>query len=142
MAVSQGWTVTAYKGALTDLTAGNLTSATTMSALMLSGTYAFGYTHAFASITPNEITATGYARCTRSTTFTVEQQKEQWRFINPSPSFLFAAFTGSFRQILIYNATTNVPYLLVKYVTRYSVSSTSAFTLSSGGLPWLIVSAQ
>lgn len=141
MAISQGWTLTAYKGALTDLTAGNLTSATTMSALMLSGNYAFNYTHAFTSITPNEITATGYARCTRSTTFTIDQQKEQWRFINPSPSFNFASFTGSFRQILIYNATTNVPYLLAKYITRINLTA-SSYTLSSGGLPWLIVSAQ
>ncbi len=130
-------TGSAYTGALADLAAGALTSASEIDALLASSAYTFAAGHDLAAVAAHELSGGGYARQVAGSTFTVATAGLAVSFaaLDPAPAF-GPMTTTDWRYVVLINHATSAPYLCLDSGAANALAAAS-LTLSAGDLPYL-----
>lgn len=131
-----------YDSFLVDLATGQLSSGTTMNALILSNSYNYDPTHTnVAAVSANEISGGSYARFTGSAVFTITQVNDSMQYTALTPTVTFVAFTGTWRYIILFNNTAPNKLYMCFDAGVPITQTTTAVTLSSGTDPFITLSA-
>ena len=131
------FTCFAYTGVLADLAAGELTSATTVDALLATSGYAFAAGHSLAEVEAFELAWGGYLRFEADSVFTVAATDGQVHFSDLDPAPVFGPMTtADWRYLVLVNHGSGAPYLCLDCgATRSAAAGT--LSLLPGAEPYL-----